>query len=715
MLVLIQLCWRLAVLRVNPHEMPEHSRIDTASQLEAAAPAISVLIYVDCARVIHLADTLDSMKHQTLHDFEVILIENACGRKINGSTYDRPSFIQSSRFLVHKSQKSLQVPAARKIGLEMCSGEYVFLAESGDLLAPTALEKLYWFLLTHPHHTFAGSYVRVFGAEAFDHPHAFGHLALLANTSIMTVSGLIRRTLFDEVGIFTDNDLRTREDWDFWYRAATLNHTGGTVMDYLVRRRAIELSDSVQRAEYAQIIKYWRYRLKNVASRSHTRMVVLPQVAKLNASAATHEILHQLCTEVQSRGASRPASPRFFIFIPWMEMGGADRFNLQLIRMLAHDGWQVTVVATLGVQHPWWKKFERVTSDVFVLPAFLPTYDDQARFCVHLLTTRLPDIVMVTNSEFGYHILPLLSSVAARLPKNTRLMDYNHMQETYWRQGGYPRDGVNNQHLLDANIVASNDLKQWMVAQGAVRDQIHTCYIGVNSTENQPNPPVRTNVRSRLGIQAHDTVVLYPARLVEQKQPMLFAEIISRLARSAPVTVLVAGDGPYKARFAQKLKYPGPNLKAPRVLYLGAVDVDAMYSVMQASDIVLLPSKMEGIALVAFEAMASGKVFIGADVGGQKELIADDCECGFLIPDDLNPGEKADAYVKVVTRAIENVRLREKIGSAAVARIKTAFDYANMYRCIRDVFEKTSVRDEGQGIRLSVEEAVAESWRRLGL
>ena len=58
---------------------------------------------------------------------------------------------------------------------------------------------------------------------------------------------------------------------------------------------------------------------------------------------------------------------------------------------------------------------------------------------------------------------------------------------------------------------------------------------------------------------------------------------------------------------------------------------------LNAADIFFLPSQMEGISVAIYEAMSMGIVSVGADVGGQSELVTE--TCGFLIKRDAQERE----------------------------------------------------------------------------
>lgn len=82
---------------------------------------------------------LDSVKSQTYPDFECLMIDD-------GSTDESPAIIdryaaEDSRFLaVHKRNGG--VSSARNVGLDKAKGEWIFFADSDDLLLPNHLEKM---------------------------------------------------------------------------------------------------------------------------------------------------------------------------------------------------------------------------------------------------------------------------------------------------------------------------------------------------------------------------------------------------------------------------------------------------------------------------------------------------------------------------------------------------------------------------------------------
>jgi hypothetical protein len=92
---------------------------------------------------------------------------------------------------------------------------------------------------------------------------------------------------------------------------------------------------------------------------------------------------------------------------------------------------------------------------------------------------------------------------------------------------------------------------------------------------------------------------------------------------------------------------------------------------MAAADILLLPSQREGIALVLYEAMATGVVPVAAQVGGHAELV--NPSCGILIAH--GPHEQ-EQYVAALRELIEQPDQRRSMGTAARIRISESFSAA---------------------------------------
>lgn len=161
----------------------------------------------------------------------------------------------------------------------------------------------------------------------------------------------------------------------------------------------------------------------------------------------------------------------------------------------------------------------------------------------------------------------------------------------------------------------------------------------------------------------------------EVKRVKDVVRVFSRIRRAMPATLLMVGDGPERdlaEKEARELEV------AADVRFLGRLDTVA--SLLQQSDLFVLPSQSESFGLAALEAMACGVPVVGSRAGGLPEVVEDG------ISGILEPAGSVEAMGR---RAVELLRDPERhagMVAAAIARARL-FDadrivpmYENFYR-----------------------------------
>ncbi len=164
--------------------------------------------------------------------------------------------------------------------------------------------------------------------------------------------------------------------------------------------------------------------------------------------------------------------------------------------------------------------------------------------------------------------------------------------------------------------------------------------------------PDRTAARIRLGLDPTAELVVFAGRLDPIKGVDVLAEAATRVAALRPgCTILVAGDGPEQARIAA---VAGPTLR----LLGWRSDVPLL---LQAADIVVVPSRQEALGIVCLEAMAVGTPVVASAVGGIPEALGD---AGVLVP-----AEDPAALAEALARLMADVPRRELLTAAGRQRI----------------------------------------------
>jgi glycosyltransferase involved in cell wall biosynthesis len=370
--------------------------------------------------------------------------------------------------------------------------------------------------------------------------------------------------------------------------------------------------------------------------------------------------------------APPPQKRRLLMLAPHLELGGSDKFNLDLIECLQRDhAYEVSIITTRSSPHRWREHFERLTADIFALHTFL-LVEDYPQFISSFIQTRKPDTVLIANSRIGYHLLPLL-----RTANGPSFVDYLHMED--WDEQGYPRLSLNYASYLDSTIVSSEHLKKRLIERGGDPNRIHVATTNIDPRLWDRSGFDQPSIRAKYGVPEGVPVVAYVARLCRQKQPDLVANVLKTVRdRGLEFVCLVAGEGDYRLWLEKFItKHHLDEIKL-----LGAVSSDQVREVLAISDLYFMPSESEGIALTLFEAMSMGVPPLAANVGGQAELVADDC--GILIgPGPSQIGEYADALERLLTSR----ELRRSMAARSRARIRDRFTLDEMGNRMADLLE----------------------------
>ena len=163
-----------------------------------------------------------------------------------------------------------------------------------------------------------------------------------------------------------------------------------------------------------------------------------------------------------------------------------------------------------------------------------------------------------------------------------------------------------------------------------------------NGLHHRPATRSREAVRAALGLGLETPVLLLAARFTAQKNHAALIGALPRLLdRRTDLVLLLAGTGPLEAALRTSAAEAGV---AHAVRFLGRRE--DVPDLLAAADLMVLPSRFEGLPLALIEAAAAGVPVVATAVGGSDEIVLDGVS-GRLVPpgDTVELAEAIDAIL----------------------------------------------------------------------
>ena len=131
-------------------------------------------------------------------------------------------------------------------------------------------------------------------------------------------------------------------------------------------------------------------------------------------------------------------------------------------------------------------------------------------------------------------------------------------------------------------------------------------------------------------------------------------EIAYRVGKKIPVKVMMIGDGPERSKAEARARELNIS---EHVHFLGKQD--DIYLLLSASDVFLMPSRLESFGLAALEAMACGVPCVSSNTGGLKELVKEGVAGYTAEVGDI------DRMSQLVLQIVQDPRMKEKLSKSS--------------------------------------------------
>jgi O-antigen biosynthesis protein len=320
--------------------------------------------------------------------------------------------------------------------------------------------------------------------------------------------------------------------------------------------------------------------------------------------------------------------------------------------------------------------FEAVTPYVYPLSRLLPDEDSWDNFLRYLLKRHHVTTIVNVGSDFIYGLLP---EIASEFPE-IQVIDQ------LFNDGVHYRSNRRYARFLAGTIVPSESLARKLTSQGGERpEKVSVIAHGIPIEE----PPAVAPDPEASGLPADfrgKFLVSFFGRLSIEKAPADFVEIAKRLRDDDDIRFLMTGEGRERAAVLALIK----RYRLQERIYAPGF-VDNVQALMALSDVVLVPSRLDGMPLVVFEAQVHGKPVVASAVGSIPDVIQDG-KTGFL----CRPGDVRE-FADRVLELKQSLELRRAMGAAGGVSVRAKHSAEAMTDLYVKAFERARAAGSDSG------------------
>ena len=642
-------------------------------------PLISVIVpFYNSEKFIE--QTIKSILNQTFPSYEILIIDDGSTNKMALEKLEQIKELDKRIKVFHKQNEGLATTRDYGASKSNEHARYLMFIDDDDLIEPTFLECGFWTLETNKDAAWAYSDSLGFGSIEYTWNKYFSSEKMKKENDLISAA-LVRKTDFFLVNGYNLKEKAVNEDWNFWLKLLSKEKFPVHISFYgewYRRKENGELQRSRENKERSlEII--------NNTAKGVTKEIKAKQYPSYNYN---YEILEDNLKDMNiPKRINKKDTINILFIIPWMVTGGADLFNLSLVKGLNKERYEITILSTEPNENVLRQEFENNENvRVYDLTSFLDKRYWVA-FVNYIIQKENINLIFNSNSKTGYSMLPYIKSMYPEIP----ILDYVHMEEWYNRNGGYSRYSSMYNSIIDKTMVCNGNSKKILEEHFKRNpDEVQTVYIGVDEEKFNPDRYNKEELEKKyLGGTTNKKIISFICRISEQKRPLLFLEIIKKLKeKRQDFNVLVVGDGNLLGKMKEKAKKM--NLLED-IIFLG--EIKNTGEIYKISNVTVNCSLKEGLALTSYESLSMNVPIVSSDVGGQKELISKDVgEIVKLMQNEEDvylekySPEEINSYVKAINKVLDNL---ETYKSNCRKRICENFTISKMIEKMDSIFEET--------------------------
>lgn len=232
--------------------------------------------------------------------------------------------------------------------------------------------------------------------------------------------------------------------------------------------------------------------------------------------------------------------------------------------------------------------------------------------------------------------------------------------------------------------------------EGIAPNKVVTLVNGIDTERFAPLPDDDVaSMRANLGLEPGDRMLLYVARMNEQKAPEGFIQLVWCLReRGLQVRGFMCGTGPLEAE-VRALVDDGP----------GGVEIlgvrNDIPELLASTDLFVSTSRNEGLPLNVMEAMSCGAAFVAPDIDQISCLLEGSPLHGMCLYEAPSDGELPrvliEGWADKVSAVIDDADWRRTVGTSAREILCASYSLERMVRAYQDAYETALSADSRRG------------------
>jgi glycosyltransferase involved in cell wall biosynthesis len=185
--------------------------------------------------------------------------------------------------------------------------------------------------------------------------------------------------------------------------------------------------------------------------------------------------------------------------------------------------------------------------------------------------------------------------------------------------------------------------------------------------------------------------IVFAGSLIKRKGVDLLPEIIAKLDKAEiNYKLTIAGSGPMREWLSTKTE------NNPKVILTGQKSNTEIIKLFSKSDILLFPTRSEGLPNVLVEAMKEGCIPIVSNIESGIPDVVENCKDGYLIEP-----EKTESFANAIINLYNNPTLLESIKEAAIKKAHDMFNPKFNAKAYFNAFVSTPFKEQTPTININ--------------